>query len=237
MRTSTNRAIRHAVWVLGFSGAMAQANPLMIFGGINGVVDAVKRTSAPLRDAATSKDKPGKPRISLPGASQIERGMHREAVIALVGTPVRSVREGGRGQYIDAYEVKRNGLCALDLVEIQYEKNDGPVALIRQRCGDVTSNENRSVVYSYRYELPAVFDRVTMRMSRESALEVLGAPFQTREGNDQSTFVDVYVFGEEKALLTYTKGEKLLRQVMWNGQEMKLPRMDRAGSFEDTAAQ
>lgn len=44
-------------------------------------------------------------------------------------------------------------------------------------------------------------------------------------------FLDVYVFAGEEALLTYNKGEKLLRSVRWDGTDLSLPRIQRADHF------
>lgn len=232
MRTSTSRVSRHAVWVLGFSAAVAQANPLMILGGINGVVDAVKRTAGPLVTANTPAKSPPKPRISLPGAHLIERGMHRQEVLNLVGGPGQTGNPQNPGHPLrDVYLIKRDGPCALDQIEVVYARNDGPVEFIQQKCGDVTSDENRSVQYSYKRELPSVFDRIHPEMPRESVIEVLGAPQETRT-NGSSEFIDVHVFGDEKASLRYTKGSKRLVAVTWAGANAPLPLVQRAQFFE-----
>lgn len=83
--------------VLTTATGVAQANPLMGLAGINGVVDAVKRTTESVKLAMSpAPTKPAKPKISLPGADKIERGMTREAVLSLVGEPAQSGRESGQ---------------------------------------------------------------------------------------------------------------------------------------------
>ena len=227
-------AIRKVVGALCFSALTAQANPLMILGGINGVVDAVKRTAAPLAAVGAQSKPVNKARICLPGAHLIERDMSRDAVQALVGMPAQTDKSSGE-VLRDIYKVKRDGGCALDQVEITYAPNEGAVDLIQQKCGDITSNENRTARYSFRHELPPAFDRVTADMARDSVMEVLGAPVDTREASS-SEFVDVYAFGAEQARLTYTKGSRRLQSVVWNGAKATLPRMQRSSFFEATPA-
>lgn len=228
-------AIQSCIWALCLTAGAAQANPLSILGGTNGVVDAVKRTANSV-SAAMQRTGPQKPRITLPSAYQIERGMLRDDVIRLVGEPVQSVRsEGVRSTVRDIYKVPREGSCAIDQVTILYSPDDGPVRDISQRCGDVTSREHRSVTYSYQDELPGVFDRIQLRMLRDQAMVILGAPQDTRAAAEHWMFVDVYHYGSEKAELQYNKNPKSLYSVRWNGSEVKVPRISREELFERVA--
>jgi hypothetical protein len=223
----------HAFFALVLAAAtgVAHANPLMGLAGINGVVDAVKRTTESVKLAMSpAPAKPAKPKISLPGADKIERGMTREAVLTLVGEPAQSGRASGQ-KLRDVYKVPRSGPCAVDQVEITYTTLGG-VDEIRQTCGDVTSNENRRARYSFLQELPLVFDGVALNMPRDQVSAILGAPADSRNGQNALEFVDVYVFAGEEALLVYNKGEKLLRTVRWNGTDLTLPRIQRAEHFE-----
>lgn len=225
------------LWALCLTAGSVQANPLMILGGINGVVDAVKRTSNSVA-AATQQTAPGpaKPRITLPGAHQIQRGMRREAVIALVGVPAQTQRAGMGGVDVrDVYKVKREGSCGLDQVEVIYGPDDGAIREIVQRCGDVTSGENRYVRYSFQLELPEVFDKLALKMSRDQVMAVLGAPQDTRAAGSSTMFVDVYAFGIETAELQYDKRQKLLDEVKWNGRDVQVPRIRRSDVFEQVS--
>lgn len=216
---------------LAAATGLAQANPLMGLAGINGVVDAVKRTTESVKLVMSpAPAKPAKPKITLPGADTIERGMTREAVLSLVGEPSQSGRTSGQ-KLRDVYKVPRSGLCTVDQVEIFYTALGG-VEEIRQMCGDVTSNENRRARYSFLLELPPVFDGVAVNMPRDQVSAILGVPADSRNGQNTLEFVDVYVFAGEEALLAYNKGEKLLRTVRWNGTDLTLPRIQRADHFE-----
>lgn len=234
MSATTAGAIRKMAWVLGLTAVTANANPLMVLGGVNGVIDAVKRTTAPLAAVQGHVKPADRPRISLPGANQIERSMRRDAVLAIVGAPAATEQRGGKpaAPVRDVYKVNRDGPCAVDQVEISYLPYDGVVDQITQKCGDVTSNENRTAMYSFRRELPAAFDRVRIDMPRDEVIEVLGTPAETRQANSPQEFLDVYLFGEEKALLTYIKGNKQLQHVVWGGAQAPLPRIQRSGVFE-----
>jgi hypothetical protein len=68
-------------------------------------------------------------------------------------------------------------------------------------------------------------------MPHDQVAAILGAPADSRSGRSSVEFLDVYVFAGEEALLTYNKGEKLLRSVRWNGTDLSLPRIQRADHF------
>lgn len=230
--TATSKT-QHAFFALVLAAAtgVAQANPLMGLAGINGVFDAVKRTTESVKLVMSpAPAKPAKPKIMLLGADKIERGMTREMVLSLVGEPAQSGRASGQ-KLRDVYKVPRNGPCTVDQVEITYTAQGG-VEEIRQMCGDVTSNENRRARYSFLLELPPIFDGVAVNMPRDQVSAILGAPADSRNGQNALEFVDVYVFAGEEALLVYNKGEKLLRTVRWNGTDLSLPRIQRADHFE-----
>jgi len=219
---------------LCMTSGIAQANPFMILGGINGVVDAVKRTAGNLSTATKPSPKAtAKPRISLPGAHRITRVMHRDEVIALVGEPEQSIPADRRTKFQrDVYKVKREGSCTLDQVEISYEANEGTVREIVQTCGDVTSPENRSVRYAFHLESPAVFDQLSANMTREQVTAILGAPADTRASNTHSMFIDGYTVDGEPLDVWYDKAEKQARQFYWSKRQVTLPRIDRAELFE-----
>lgn len=219
---------------LSLSAATAQANPLMILGGINGVVDAVKRTAGSVATATKSAPKPAaKPRISLPGAHRIARGMQRDAVVALVGEPEQANAQSRRaGVIIDVYKVKREGSCTIDLVEISYASKDGVVQDIAQKCGDVTSDENRDARYSFQLEYPAVFDKLSPKMPRDQVIAILGAPTDTRASNLRSHFIDVYTVDGEQTDVWYDKRDKLAYEFYWSGRSVTWPRIQRADLFE-----
>ena len=146
MSATTGRTIRKMVWVLGMAATTAHANSLMVLGGINGVVDALKSTTAQLKGVNSASKPSAKPRISLVNAYLIEQGMKRDAVHARVGAPVHLQSADTRNAIIrDIYKIQRTGLCAMDQVVISYAAGDGPVQRISQTCGDVTSSENRGL--------------------------------------------------------------------------------------------
>ena len=237
MSATTGRAIRKMVWVLGMAATTAHANPLMVLGGINGVVDAVKRTSSQLAGVNAQSKPSAKPRISLVGAHLIEQGMKRDAVHALVGAPVHLQSADTRNAAIrDIYKIQRTGLCAMDQVIISYAPNDGPVQRISQTCGDVTSSENRWVEYSFALELPPAFEGIQTKALRDTVIEALGAPVETRQGRSALTFEDVHLFGETKLVLTYMKGPKQLHSVSMGWTKVELPRLKRANFFETATA-
>lgn len=219
---------------LCLTSGIAQANPLMILGGINGVVDAVKRTVGSVATATKPSPKAAaKPQFTLPGAHRITRIMHRHEVIALVGEPAQSNAANPQtGLQRDVYKVKRVGSCAVDQVDITYEANDGPVREIVQTCGDVTSNENRSVRYAYYLEFPEWFDKLSIKMPRDQVMAVLGAPSESRASNMSNMFIDAYTVDGEPLDVWYDKAEKLTRQFYWSKREVTLPRIGRAELFE-----
>ena len=221
---------------LCLTSGMAQANPLMILGGINGVVDAVKRTTGSLVKESKPSAKPtAQPRISLPSAHRITRNMQRDAVIALVGEPTQSNNADGRtvGPR-EVYKVKREGSCTVDEIAITYAANNGPIQEILQRCGDVTSNENRSVRYAYHLEFPEVFDQLSPKMPREQVMAILGTPADTRASNTQSMFIDAYTVDGAPLDVWYDKAEKRVYQFYWSTRHVSLPRIKRAELFEPT---
>lgn len=237
MSATTGRAIRKMVCVLGMAATTAHANPLMVFGGINGVVDALKSTTAQLKGVNTASKPSAKPRISLVNAHLIEQGMKRDAVHALVGAPVHLQSADTRNAIIrDIYKIQRTGLCAMDQVVISYAPNDGPVQRISQTCGDVTSSENRWVEYSFALELPPAFEGIQTNALRDTVIEALGAPVETRQGRSALTFEDVHLFGETKLVLTCMKGPKQLHSVSMGGTKVELPRLKRANFFETATA-
>lgn len=221
--------------VIALAAAGAQANPLAGLAAINGVVGAIKQTAGGVKAAMEpAAQKPQRPKISLPGAIKIERGMQREAVLALVGEPAQSIAaSSANGSVRDVYKVKRTGSCSIDQIEIGYMPGThGVVKDISQKCGDVTSNENRSARYSFLLELPEVFDRLAMAMPREQAMASLGQPAETQPSRKPGWFVDVYALGADRVMLSYDKASKQLRAVGWNGTEVSLPRIQRADVFE-----
>lgn len=220
---------------LALAAAGAQANPLTGLATINGVVGAIKQTAGSVKGAMEpAAQKPQRPKISLPGAIKIERSMQREAVLALVGEPVQSIAASSpNGSVRDVYKVKRTGSCSMDQIEISYMPGPhGVVKEISQKCGDVTSNENRSARYSFQQELPELMDRLTMGMPREQAMAAFGHPGETLASPKPSWFVDVYALGADQMKLSYDKANKQLRAVGWNGVEVSLPRIQRADVFE-----
>lgn len=219
---------------LCLTSGMAQANPLMILGGINGVVDAVKRSAGSLATGSKASPKPTiKPRISLPGAHRITHSMQRDAVVALVGEPEQhSSTDGRTGVLRDVYKVKREGSCTVDQIEITYTANNGPVREIFQTCGDVTSSENRSVRYAYHLEFPEIFDRLSIKMPREQVMAVLGSPAETRASSAPTMFIDAYIFDGAPLEVWYDKSEKLVRYFFWSTRQVSLPRIDRSEFFE-----
>lgn len=237
MSATTGRAIRKMMWVLGLAATTSHANPLMVLGGINGVVDALKSTTAQLNGVNTPSKPSGKPRISLVGAHLIEQGMRRDAVHALVGVPVHLQSADTRNAVIrDIYKIQRTGLCAMDQVVISYAANDGPVQRISQTCGDVTSSEKRWVEYSFAHELPPAFEGIQPNALRDTVIEAIGAPVETRQGQSPLTFEDVHVFGATKLVLSYWKGPKQLHSVSIAGTKVELPRLKRADFFETATA-
>lgn len=219
---------------LSLSAASAQANPLMILGGINGVVDIVKRTTGSVPTPPKSATKtPVKPKISLPSAHRITRVMHRDAVIALVGEPTQTIAAEGRTGFMrDVYKVKREGSCALDQIEISYAHNDGPVREIVQTCGDVTSNENRSARYAFHLEFPEFVDKLAIKMPRDQVMAIWGEPTETRGSNMSNMFIDAYTVDGEALDVWYDKTEKLARQFYLNKRKVTLPRINRAELFD-----
>lgn len=220
---------------LALAAAGAQANPLAGLAAINGVLGAIKQTAGGVKAAIEpAAQKSPRPKISLPGAIKIERGMQREAVLALVGEPAQSIAaSSANGSVHDVYKVMRTGSCSIDQIEIVYMPGTyGVVKDIAQKCGDVTSNENRSVRYSFQQELPEVMDRLTIGMPREQAMAALGQPSETLASPKPSLFVDVYVLGADQMKLSYEKANKQLRAVGWNGSDVSLPRIQRADVFE-----
>lgn len=210
------------------------ANPLAILGGINGVVDAVKRTAGSVATATKSSPKQAaKPRISLPGAHRIMRNMHRDAVIALVGEPEPST-ESNRpaGILRDVYKVKHEGSCRVDHVEITYSSSDGIVREISQKCGDVTSDENRSARYSFQLELPQVFDKLALKLPRDQVIGVLGSPDETRATNNRATFMDAFTVEGEHMAVIFDKRDKLAQEFVWGGRSVSFPRVQRSDLFE-----
>lgn len=237
MRATTGRAMRKMVWVLGLAATTAHANPLLVLGGINGVFDALKSTTAQLKGVNTPSKPSAKPRISLVNAHLIEQGMKRDAVHALVGVPVHLQSADTRNAIIrDIYKIQRTGLCAVDQVVITYAPNDGPVQRISQTCGDVTSSENRWVEYSFALELPPAFEGIQTNALRDTVIAAIGAPVETRQGQSALTFEDVHEFGATKLVLTYMKGPKQLHSVSIGGTKVELPRLKRANFFEPTTA-
>lgn len=237
MSATTGRAMRKMVWVLGLAATTAHANPLLILGGINGVFDALKSTTAQLKGVNTPSKPSAKPRISLVNAHLIEQGMKRDAVHALVGVPVHLQSADTRNAIIrDIYKIQRTGLCAVDQVVITYAPNDGPVQRISQTCGDVTSSENRWVEYSFALELPPAFEGIQTNALRDTVIAAIGAPVETRQGQSALTFEDVHEFGATKLVLTYMKGPKQLHSVSIGGTKVELPRLKRANFFEPTTA-
>lgn len=230
--------LQKACCVMLLAVGSVHANPLMGLAAINGVVDAVKRTADGVKAVTdvSKTTKPASPKIALSGANRIEPTMVRDDVLALLGMPTQTERTGGpSGPLRDVYLVKREGPCSQDRVEIGYLSDQSRVQDIRQRCGDVTSNENRQVWYFYSMELPAVFDQVSEAMPRDKLLDLLGQPSDTRDAPGQREFVDTYLFEGQEAKLVYRKGHKLLVSVSWNGKSVKVPRIRRADLFEVSA--
>jgi hypothetical protein len=173
----------------------------------------------------------------LVNAHLIEQGMKRDAVHALVGSPVHLQSADTRNAIIrDIYKIQRTGLCAMDQVVISYASNDGPVQRISQTCGDVTSSEKRWVEYSFALELPPAFEGIETNALRDTVIAAIGTPVETRQGQSALTFEDVHVLGATKLVLTYMKGPKQLHSVSMAGTKVELPRLKRVDFFETATA-
>lgn len=158
-------------------------------------------------------NQPAPPRISLKNAGQINDGMTRSQVRALVGEPTSVLHKN-----IDVYSVPRNGNCGLDRVAISYV--DERPTTIHQQCDDPTSNERRGVEYNFRMELPDDIAQLKRGTSRAQVHQLIGYKQPTGKVRDLGgAYADVITLqpsGREIELV-FRPGLHTLTTVRTNG--------------------